>query len=163
MDEMVRLFVLAQGEFGERVAAVPADQWERPIVASAWTIGDLVDHLTEENRWVAPLLAGQSLEQAGDTVAKLSAEVDRQQAWRTAAAASAQAFAEPGALERSVALSRGATPASLYITEAVFDHTVHCRRISSPPCTRSCSRSETSRSCIPACSTRPSPCPAMPR
>jgi uncharacterized protein (TIGR03086 family) len=125
MDELVTLFRLAQGEFGARVDAVTSDEWGRPTIDSEWDVGDLVDHLLDENRWVAPLLGGRSLEQAGEIVVGLAGESDRRMAWRSAAADAARAVSAPDALAGSVQLSRGPTPAAQYITEMIFDHTIH--------------------------------------
>jgi uncharacterized protein (TIGR03086 family) len=126
MDDMVALFKTGQREFGARVHEVRDDQWGAPTPDDEWDVAALVDHLIDENRWVAPLMEGLSLADAGDAVAALpSIADDRVRAWDTAAAAAAAAFAAEGALERSVELSRGATPAAQYIIEMIFDHCVH--------------------------------------
>lgn len=125
MDEMAGLFLLAQGEFTARVDAVGAEQWADPTIDSEWDVGALVDHLIEENRWVAHLVGGATFAQAGDAVAALAGDEDRQQSWTAAAASSGAALAAPGALDGEVALSRGPTPAREYIAEMIFDHTIH--------------------------------------
>lgn len=126
MEDLVGLFLVAQREFGARVEEVAADQWQSPTVDSEWDVGALVDHLVEENRWVAPLIGGQSVEQAGDAVAAMKADViDRKTAWDTAAASAADSFSTAGAMDTDVSLSRGPTPAREYIAEMIFDHTVH--------------------------------------
>jgi uncharacterized protein (TIGR03086 family) len=45
--------------------------------------------------------------------------------WDEAATASTDAVVEPGATERTVTLSRGATPAEQYLTEMTMDLIVH--------------------------------------
>ena len=97
MDELVGLFLVAQREFGARVEEVSADQWQSPTVDSEWDVGALVDHVVEENRWVAPLIGGQSVDQAGEDVAAMKADViDRKTAWDTAAASAADDDTKPG-------------------------------------------------------------------
>jgi uncharacterized protein (TIGR03086 family) len=126
MDELVGLFLLAQREFGARVEEVGPDQWRSPTVDTEWDVGSLVDHVLEENRWVGPLVSGQSLAQAEGAVAAAAAhENDRKTAWANAAASAAQAFSGAGALDGTVDLSRGSTPVRSYITEMIFDHTIH--------------------------------------
>jgi uncharacterized protein (TIGR03086 family) len=126
MDELVNLFLLAQREFGARVDEVASDQWQSPTVDTEWDVARLVDHLLDENQWVAPLVGGQSFAQAEKTVAALAGqESDRKAAWATAAASAAQAFSAPGALDGTVELSRGSTPVRAYMSEMIFDHTIH--------------------------------------
>jgi uncharacterized protein (TIGR03086 family) len=89
-------------------------------------VGALVDHLIDEQRWVAPLMAGRSLAEAGDLVERMgSPAADRPAAWEKASFAAAEAVSAPGALDRTVELSRGATPAPDYLAEMVLDLCVH--------------------------------------
>jgi uncharacterized protein (TIGR03086 family) len=132
MDNLVSLFLAAQRAFGERVHAVGDDQWGLPTPDTEWNVAALVAHLIDENRWVAPLVHGHSLEAAAKIVeGKRSLPVDGGvggnlvQEWDEASLAAGDAFGEPGALERTVALSRGPTPATGYIAEMIFDHIVH--------------------------------------
>lgn len=126
MDDVVSRFLTAQREFGTRVHDVRDDQWGAPTPDDDWDVAALVDHLIDENRWVAPLLDGMSLAAAGDLVAALPLPAeDRVGAWDAAAAASSAAFAGEGAVERTVELSRGPTPAIQYIGEMTFDLCIH--------------------------------------
>ena len=124
--DMVSLFKTGQREFGARVHEVRDDQWGTPTPDDDWDVATLVDHLIDENRWVAPLFQGLSVAEAGDVVAAMPPVADdRVGAWDAAAAAAAEAFSAAGALERTVELSRGPTPAQQYIGEMVFDLCVH--------------------------------------
>ncbi len=132
MDDLLNLFLASQRLFGDRVHAVTEQQWQAPTPATEWTVADLVSHLVEEHRWAAPLLHGQDLATAGKIVAgsrKLPVDggvgANLAEEWDEAAVESADAFGADGALDRSVALSRGATPARDYIQEMVFDLVVH--------------------------------------
>ncbi|PZS20839.1 MAG: TIGR03086 family protein [Pseudonocardiales bacterium] len=132
MDDVLARFGSAQREFGARVNAVAEDQWSARTPDTEWSVADLVEHLIEEHRWAAALVHGQDLESAGKVVeGSRSLPVDGgvganlAQEWDEAAAASAEAFTAPGALDRDVELSRGATPVRRYAEEMVFDLTVH--------------------------------------
>jgi uncharacterized protein (TIGR03086 family) len=126
MDDMVSLFKTGQREFGARVHEIRDDQWGAPTPDDEWDVAALVEHLIDEARWVAPLLEGMSLVGAGAAVAAMPRMADdRVGAWESAAAAAAAAVSAEGALERTVELSRGPTPASGYIGEMIFDLCVH--------------------------------------
>lgn len=130
--DLLDAFLRAQRAFGDRVHAVREDQWQEPTPDDEWSVNALVRHLVEEHRWAAPLLHGQDLESAakiveGSRTLPTSGGVGANVAeeWDEAATESANAFSEDGALERTVALSRGPTPAIDYIREMIFDLIVH--------------------------------------
>lgn len=132
MDNLLELFLAAQNAFSERVHAIADDQWHASTPATEWDVAALVAHIVDEDRWVAPLIHGHDLDAAGKIVAGMrelpvdgGVGSDFVQAWDEASRAAADAFGEDGALDRSVALSRGATPARDYIGEMIFDHLVH--------------------------------------
>jgi uncharacterized protein (TIGR03086 family) len=132
MDNLVPMFLSAQRAFGERVHAIGADQWHAPTPDTDWDVAALVAHLVDEDRWVAPLMHGHDLESAGKIVAGMRSlpvdggvGADHVQEWDEASRAAADAFGEDGAMDRTVALSRGPTPAREYIGEMIFDHLVH--------------------------------------
>jgi uncharacterized protein (TIGR03086 family) len=109
------------------VERVSAGQWSASTPCSEWDVTALVDHLIDEQVWVPPLMEGHDLATSGSIVdsVKRSLDGDRAAAWDAAALASSRAFGEPGALERQVALSRGATPATEYLGEMIIDVVVH--------------------------------------
>jgi uncharacterized protein (TIGR03086 family) len=127
MADPVELMLQGLKEFGDRLDRVRADHWDGPTPCTEWTVATLVDHVIDESLWVAPLLNGHGLEVASEIVegAKSSARGDRVSLWRTASASAASAWTEPGALERTVALSRGPTPVPVYLDEMLLDATVH--------------------------------------
>ena len=131
-DDFVSMFLAAQRAFGDRVQAISEDQWHGPTPDTEWDVAALVAHLIEENQWVPPLIHGLDLEAAGKVVEgsrKLPVEggvgANLIEVWDEASLAAADAFRDEGALERSVALSRGPTPAGEYLGEMTFDHLVH--------------------------------------
>jgi uncharacterized protein (TIGR03086 family) len=132
MDDLVAKFLTAQSAFDERVHAIREDQWKLDTPDTDWNVADLVAHLIDENQWVAPLLHGLDLESAGKVVeGSRSLPVDGgvganlAETWHVASLAAADAFKADGALDRTVALSRGTTPVRGYLGEMIFDHIVH--------------------------------------
>lgn len=132
MDELLVMFLAGQRAFGDRVHAITEAQWPRATPDADWSVADLVAHLVDEHRWLPPLLHGLDLESAGEVVAGTrNLPVDGgvgsnlAESWDEAAIGSAEAVLAPGALERQVALSRGATPARDYLLEMTVDLAVH--------------------------------------
>jgi uncharacterized protein (TIGR03086 family) len=125
MDNLLDLFSKGQHQFGMRVHRITSEQWDQATPCSDWTVRHLVDHLIDEQRWVPPLVGGKSLAEAQTAVDIPQIGDDPVAHWDMAAGASLIAFAEPGALEREVTLSRGQTPATEYLSEMIFDLAVH--------------------------------------
>lgn len=125
MTDLVALLHAGSAEFGTRVHRV--DDWTAATPCSAWDVNALVDHLIDEHLWLPPLLAGHDLDAAGKIVEsqKHSLAGDRVTAWDAAVLASGRAIDEPGVIDRTVALSRGPTPASEYLGEMIIDAAVH--------------------------------------
>jgi uncharacterized protein (TIGR03086 family) len=131
-DDLVEAFLVAQNAFTERVHAVSEAQWGLGTPAVEWTVADLVAHLIDEHRWAPPLLHGLDMDAAAKVVdgarqypADGGVGANFAEAWDEAAAGSADAFTADGALDRKVLLSRGQTPVETYISEMIFDLTVH--------------------------------------
>jgi uncharacterized protein (TIGR03086 family) len=125
MQNLLDLFSKGQHQFGMRVHRITSEQWDAATPCSDWTVRQLVDHLIDEQRWVPPLVAGRSLAQAQAVVDSPQVGDDPVAHWDAAAEASRIAFAEPGALEREVTLSRGQTPATEYLSDLILDLAVH--------------------------------------
>lgn len=113
------------GEFDRRVRAVQARQWHNPTPCTEWDVRTLVNHLVTEQLWAPLLLDGATIEDIGDRFDGDQLGDDPVTAWTSAAAASLEAFAAPGALRRSVELSYGRRPALGYCQEMTMDLTVH--------------------------------------
>jgi uncharacterized protein (TIGR03086 family) len=124
---LLERFQRAQAQFTVRVDAVPAGRWATPALP-AWTVADLVAHLTAEQLWVPPLLAGEPLEEVAARIPTSTVDLlgaDPLSAWEAAADAALTAWAGEDGPDRSVELFRGATPASGYLAEMTADLTVH--------------------------------------
>ncbi|WKX73251.1 TIGR03086 family metal-binding protein [Streptomyces sp. XD-27] len=112
--------------FTDRVHAIRPDQWDAPTPCTEWSVRDLVNHLTAEQLWVPPLVRdGSTIEEQGDAFDGDVLGDDPVAAWDRAAAEARAAFAAPGAIERTVRLSYGDTPASDYCAQMISDAVVH--------------------------------------
>ncbi|MEU3496946.1 TIGR03086 family metal-binding protein [Kitasatospora cineracea] len=123
--DLLALHGRALDHFGALVRAVPADGWRGPTPCTDWTVRQLVGHLTAEQLWVPDLLAGATVAEIGDRHDGDVLGDDPFAAWTAAAGAARVAFAEPGALERTVQLSYGARRAAGYAREMTVDAIVH--------------------------------------
>ncbi|MBH5337735.1 TIGR03086 family protein [Streptomyces pactum] len=112
--------------FSDRVHAVRPGQWDAPTPCTEWSVRDLVNHLTVEQLWVPPLLLeGSTIEEQGDAFEGDVLGDDPVAAWDRAAGAARDAFHTTGALDRTVQLSYGETPARDYCSQMTADAVVH--------------------------------------
>lgn len=112
--------------FTDRVHAVRPDQWGEPTPCTEWSVRDLVNHLTAEQLWVPDLVTdGATPADVGDAYEGDVLGKDPRAGWDAAARAARKAFAAPGALERTVWLSYGETPAVAYCAQMTTDAVVH--------------------------------------
>lgn len=118
-------FRRAIDEFDRRVQAVDDDQWQRPTPCTEWNVRDLVNHVVSEARWLPPILEGKTMEEVGDRLEGDLLGQDPKAAWQDAANEAAEAVNAPGALEGTVHLSYGESPAEHYLTELTADIAVH--------------------------------------
>ncbi|MDQ3715513.1 MAG: TIGR03086 family metal-binding protein [Actinomycetota bacterium] len=125
MHEVVERFQRAQALFGDRVDAVPPGSWDEPTDLPAWSVRYLVGHLVHEQRWAAPLLAGGTPSELGPQFSEDPLGEDPVAAWEAAADEALTAFAAPEALQGTVVLSYGETPAADYCAEMTADLVVH--------------------------------------
>lgn len=107
------------------VMAITENQWELPTPNPGWDVRELVNHLVGGSVWVAPLLQGMTIEQVGDRFDGDLLGDDPKSAWKKAATEAAEACFDEGAMDRTVHLSFGDTPAADYIVERVADLAMH--------------------------------------
>ncbi|MGW5735780.1 MULTISPECIES: TIGR03086 family metal-binding protein [Streptomyces] len=125
-DQLLARHAAALDLFADRVHAIGADQWDAPTPCGDWSVRDLVGHLTTEQLWVPSLVRdGATIESVGDAFDGDVLGPDPVVSWDTAAAASREAFREPGALDRTVHLSFGETAADFYCGQMISDLVVH--------------------------------------
>jgi uncharacterized protein (TIGR03086 family) len=125
MTDAAARYDRALAAFGDRVHAVGPDDWGRPTPCTDWTVRDLVNHLTVEQLWVPHLLRGGTIPELGDALDGDQLGTDPVARWNEAAKEASSDFGEVGALDRTVHLSYGHTPALDYCREMTFDLTVH--------------------------------------
>lgn len=101
------------------------DRWSAPTPCTAWDVRDLVNHLTVEQLWVPPMLAGQTIEDIGDRFDGDVLGDDPVGRWDAAIEAAREAWREPGVLDRQVHLSFGEQPAEVYLAQMVGDLAIH--------------------------------------
>jgi len=112
-------------EFTTRVGLVRPDQWSAPTPCPDWNVRALVNHLVYEDRWTAPMFAGATIAEVGDRFEGDLLGADPVASAHDAVERAEAAVAEPGALERTVHLSFGDTPAREYAYQLLADHLVH--------------------------------------
>ncbi len=115
----------AMAEFGERVRAVRADQWQDVTPCTEWDVRALVNHVTVEQLWVPLLLDGVKPDTVADSLEDDLLGDDPMSTWERASEAARVAWTAPGVLERNITLSNGPTPAEIYVWQATLDLGVH--------------------------------------
>ncbi|MFD0819637.1 TIGR03086 family metal-binding protein, partial [Micromonospora zhanjiangensis] len=124
MDPL-ELYRRSLNEFTARATQVSSDLWSAPTPCTDWSVYDLISHVVSEDRWTARLIAGATIEEVGDELDGDLVGSDPAGAAMAAAAATDLAMSEPGALDRTVRLSAGPTPAVEYLRQLMTEHLVH--------------------------------------
>ena len=123
--DLVECYRRAAAEFGARVEAVGAHQWHAPTPCTEWDVRALVNHVVADDLWVAPLLAGKTLEEVGDAFDGDVLGDDPVGVWRGATSGAIAAVSEPGVLDRTVHVSWGVITAVEYLSQLFADHLIH--------------------------------------
>jgi len=123
--DILDLYGRSLDDFVARVRAVGDAQWAAPTPCADWDVRQLVNHVVYEDRWTVPLFAGQTIADVGDRFEGDLLGADPVASAAEAADAARAAVAEPGALDRTVQLSFGPTPATEYAMQLFADHVVH--------------------------------------
>ena len=118
------LLPAAAAAFTERVRAVPPERWSEQSPCAEWTVRDVVNHMTYEQRWVPPLLAGKTIAEVGDQFEGDLLGADPVGAWEDAIAAALRSWAMARE-DQEVNLSSGPSPAREYAEEMLLDLVVH--------------------------------------
>lgn len=115
----------AMEEFGSRVHEVRPGQWHNPTPCTDWDVRALVSHLVSEQLWAPHILAGRTIEQAGDRFDGDQLGDDPIAAWDGAAARAKEAFNLDGALSGTVHLSYGDDDTQTYARQMTTDLAIH--------------------------------------
>lgn len=121
----VARFEAAVDTFDAVMHGVTSDHLGRATPCAEWDVRALVNHVVGEMAWVAPLLAGQTLAQVGESLDGDLLGADPCAAWHHWSAQAHTAFAGDGATQRTVHLSYGDEMAGNYCDQLSFDLLVH--------------------------------------
>lgn len=125
MPDVLDLYRRALEAFGELLGAVRGEQWTGSTPCVDWTVRDLCNHVIGENRWVPPMMAGETVAEVGDALDGDLLGESPGDAWDEAARDALGAVRKPGALERTVHLSFGDFPGRFYLGQVLSDHVIH--------------------------------------
>lgn len=123
--DLVEMFGRSTTRFGDLVRRVADEQWSAPTPCEEWDVRALVNHVTAEQMWAPHLVAGETMAEVGDRYDGDLLGDDPVAAWAAAVGPSVSAFAEPGALDRTVHLSYGDETCSEYLLQMLTDAAVH--------------------------------------
>jgi uncharacterized protein (TIGR03086 family) len=126
MDAMDALDASAERNL-ELVAHVRPEQWDNPTPCAEWNVRSLVGHLIAGRHGYCALLRGAPSTKLRSLLAQQSeaAGADPVAACESAARSVRAAFAEPGALERTVHHRIGDIPGSALLALLIGDSVVH--------------------------------------
>src|SRR5437763_9665928 len=107
------------------VEGVKADQLHDPTPDAEWDVHALLNHVVSGNFWVAPLVAGQTIEEVGDRFDGDLLGDDPAAAYRQSAKEAAAAFNAQGAMQAPCAVSYGPVPGEIYAGHRFLDVLIH--------------------------------------
>ena len=116
---------MASEEFGSRLRAAGADQWDRPTPCEEWDVRKLVEHMVGGQRMSSMLLDGASKDEVFAMFATDHLGDDPVGAWARTSADEQAAFARPGALEMIVHHPVGEITGAQFLGFRIMDSTLH--------------------------------------
>ena len=111
--------------WADRVNAVRPEQWDLPTPCREWSVRDLTNHVTGEDRWTVPLMRGSTPAEVGD---QLDGDLLGDDPIRSSLAAAADATTvvrETLPSDEPVHLSYGDEGRAEYLHQLAADHLVH--------------------------------------
>jgi uncharacterized protein (TIGR03086 family) len=123
--DLVSAYRRSLAGFVDRVQQVRPDQWGAPTPCTDWDVRALVNHVVGEDRWTVPMFGGATIAEVGDRFDGDLLGADPAGSTADAAKQADATVGEPGALDRTVHLSFGDTPAEEYLQQLLADHLVH--------------------------------------
>lgn len=123
--ELLEAYRRSLREFTDRVDQVAPAQWEEPTPCADWEVRTLVAHVVSEDRWTVPMFHGETIESVGNRFAGDQLGDNPAESARNAFAQAENAVSSNGALDRTVHLSAGDTPAPEYLRQLIAEHLIH--------------------------------------
>ncbi|HEX5267979.1 MAG TPA: TIGR03086 family metal-binding protein [Acidimicrobiales bacterium] len=114
MDALNSLHRRALDATGKIVSGIGPGRWRRPTPCEGWDVRALTTHIVAGNLWAVELVGGRTIEEVGN---RLDGDVlgsDPSAAYERSAAAAAEAFDVPGALDAPCAVSYGPVPGAVH-------------------------------------------------
>lgn len=114
-------------ELGQVIGGIQADQLSAPTPCTEWDVRGVLNHVTGGSIMFAECVENGSIsdEEFGRLMSTDLVGDQPSEVFGAAADRALAAFAQPGALERTVTLPFGTMPAGVAASIAVFDLTVH--------------------------------------
>jgi uncharacterized protein (TIGR03086 family) len=125
MTDITELHRRAVDGMTARISDIKDTRWSSATPCSDWDLRDLVNHVTSECLWTAPLMAGKTVAEIGDVFDGDVLGTDPKSSWDAAARGAVEAISVPGALTRSVHLSFGDFPGDEYVRQMFADMLIH--------------------------------------
>jgi uncharacterized protein (TIGR03086 family) len=125
--DVTELHRRAVDEFASRVDGIDSagsGAWQGQTPCSDWDVRTLVNHLTYENKWTAPMLGGATVTEIGDRYEGDLLGDDPVGAFATASREALDAAAHKDTTD-IVHLSFGDYPAGEYLYQLAADHLIH--------------------------------------
>jgi uncharacterized protein (TIGR03086 family) len=122
---VAELYRHSMGQFLDRVAQIAPGDWGQPTPCADWNVRELVNHVVYEDRWTAPLMAGLTIDDIGTRFDGDLLGDDPVGRALDAVKQAEEAVCAPGALDRTVQLSFGPTPAREYAWQLLAEHLIH--------------------------------------
>ncbi len=112
---------------GSVVDNIEPDQLDNPSPCDAWTVRDVLNHVTGGAEMFAICVRDGSMSDAmvGEIMTGDRLGDDYKASFHAAADAANESFAIPGAMDRMVKLPFGEMPAGMAVNLAIFDVTTH--------------------------------------
>jgi uncharacterized protein (TIGR03086 family) len=124
-DDVLDRFVLASAQFEQLLRTVRAEQWDLPTPCTEWNVRKLVNHMTRGNLSYIGLAAGGTSEQFLRLRDEDALGADPVAAYVRSARQCAEAFAEPGALQRILDYPLGRVPGGQALAVRTTDSVIH--------------------------------------
>lgn len=118
-------FRRASDGFMTRARRISADQWSAATPCTEWNVRALVNHVGGEYLWVEELMAGKTIAEVGDRLNGDVLGADPLATLERAHDAAVASLEQPGAMDRTVHLSFGDTPAAEYAKQMIIDSVIH--------------------------------------